>query len=103
MKKDLLNTLMTLLLMFLVGGCMGVLVIYQSNEDLRRLNSKKEKKTTSNNNDVANSNQTPSGDKIHDTIYVTLPKHKNGVMCDTTSTKKAKLGRRTTQASHCAQ
>ncbi|AXH75790.1 MAG: hypothetical protein [Microviridae sp.] len=80
-KKDVLNCMISILLMFLVGSCMMMVMIVETNP-------KKEKIRSSSNNDVVNNNQTRTGVKILDTNNVMHTKHKQKEPSDTTEQKR---------------
>ncbi|AXH75009.1 MAG: hypothetical protein [Microviridae sp.] len=93
-KKDILNTIISLGIMFLVGGCMMIVVISQSNSG-----SGRSPEVTNSNMDLGNAipSIAPKNKKSE-----TPKKHKTKEVCDTTKAKEA----RTTQedeASHCLQ
>lgn len=74
-KKDALNSIVAIGIMFLVGSCITVILV---SNDLRSLKPKKEKIRTFNNNGVVNNNQ------LTRTVTLTDTKKRN---TDTTLTK----------------
>jgi len=87
MKKDFLNSIVAIALMFLVGGCMTMVLVYTSQtDDLRSLKPKKEKIRSLSNASVVNNNQTPTPVNKLDTIRHT-EEAQNKATCDTTKRK----------------
>lgn len=68
-KSDLLNTVVSIAIMFLVGSCMMMVLVVESNDDSRSLKPKKEiNKNQSSNTSVVNNNQTPTSVNLLDSI-----------------------------------
>jgi hypothetical protein len=97
-KRDILNSIMSIGIMFLVGGCVTLILI---SDDLRSTKTKKENIRFLINTSVVNNNQTPTPVIKPHNNGETQTNHDNKQVSDTTEAKEANKGRRTHGASHC--